>query len=220
MPMRVGTPENSDVSWNAVAVNYLGILLITYITHPVKSEMAGPDAIWYLLIKVGTVGFFATVAVGFVSLFRRWRGTGRRRRSFVVASWLFLGLIVLGSMSNTTTPAAQQAARLRQCAQGQAVGPEGQCLTPYAGEYTPSPPPEGFAVDPPQQAPAIVDPWAQAPQLDANGCPEHYVLVPERGNLCYPVVHLSSQQAIDFNARQQAKQDMQDAIEGAIRATR
>ena len=85
-----------DISWGMLAANFVGMLLIAYMTYPIPAELKRPDAIVYLLIRVGVPAAFAVVVTGLFYAFRKKKEGRLLRRSFVIASWVFLGLVVLG----------------------------------------------------------------------------------------------------------------------------
>lgn len=281
MAVPMAPPESRDISWNALAVNYLGILLGAYITHPVKSEMQGPDAIWFLLLKVVVLAILAAITVGIFSLFRRGKESGKQRHSFVIASWVFLLLSIWGAIPRASPQQDPQQVQWDQQPQPQAIA-EATPLPPgsdylqlrlstmtdqqyqQGSAYWLSQHPDyaskewidalgrelqqvatrypaialGPAIDmalqrqlklassaaatqegpwgeyktvqsaPQSQSIAYFDP-AHPRQLDGDRCPEHYILIPERGNLCFPVVRMTPDQAEAFNARRQLKQRSQ-----------
>ncbi len=96
-PDDVPSASSSDISWGVVAANFLGMLIIAYMTYPIPSELKSSDAPIYLLIRVGMPAFFAAVVTAIFYAFRKKKKEGRLlKRSFVIATWVFLGLVVLG----------------------------------------------------------------------------------------------------------------------------
>ena len=85
-----------DISWGMVAANFVGMLLIAYMTYPIAADLERPDAIVYLLIRVGVPAVLAVVVTGLFYAFRKKEEGRLLRSSFVIASWVFLGLVILG----------------------------------------------------------------------------------------------------------------------------
>ncbi|MBL9190280.1 MAG: zinc-ribbon domain-containing protein [Opitutaceae bacterium] len=95
-PLTAPTASAGDISWGTVAANLVGMMLIAYLTYPVSAHLERPEAIVYLLIRVGIPAVLAVIVTGLFYIFRRKKERRLLRRSFVMASWVFLGLIVLG----------------------------------------------------------------------------------------------------------------------------
>lgn len=89
-----------DISWGSVAANFVGMLLIAYLTYPIPEELSGPDAPIYLLLRVGVPSVFGAIIVGMFYVFRRKTERHLLMRSFIIASWVFLGLVILGENSS------------------------------------------------------------------------------------------------------------------------
>jgi fluoride ion exporter CrcB/FEX len=93
----VTAPASSgDISWGMFAANVVGMLLIAYMTYPIPAELKRPDALVYLLIRVGVPAIFAAIVTGLFYAFRKKKEGRLLKRSFVIASWVMLGLVVLG----------------------------------------------------------------------------------------------------------------------------
>ncbi|MGZ8225777.1 MAG: DnaJ domain-containing protein [Methylococcaceae bacterium] len=99
----------SDISWGMVTANFFGMLLITYMTYPVPAELKSQNALAYLLIRVGAPAFVAAIITGIFYLFRKDKERCLLKRSFVIASWVFLGLVVIGDRprQNQQSPKAK-----------------------------------------------------------------------------------------------------------------
>ena len=85
-----------DISWGMVAGNVLGMLVIAYMTYPIPSELKSSGAPIYLFIRVGLPAFFAAVVTAIFYAFWKKKEGRLLKRSFVIATWVFLGLVVLG----------------------------------------------------------------------------------------------------------------------------
>ncbi len=95
----VPSASSADISWGVVAANFLGMLVIAYMTYPFPSELKSSGAPIYLLIRFGAPAFFAAVVTAIFYAFRKKKEGRLLKRSFVIATWVFLGLIVLGERS-------------------------------------------------------------------------------------------------------------------------
>lgn len=86
------------ISWGMLAINFLGMLALAYVSYPdaFASELRGPSAPIYLGIRVAVPVVFAAVATGVFNVFRRKTEGKSIKRSFVIVSWVFLCLVILG----------------------------------------------------------------------------------------------------------------------------
>jgi hypothetical protein len=96
--------QASDISWAFVVSNYIAITAVSYVIPPSESAMSGFDPAWYPLIRVGALAAIAGVVVGIATLFRRDKELAKKRRSFVIASWVFLILSIWGAMPKSSAP--------------------------------------------------------------------------------------------------------------------
>lgn len=91
--------SSSDMSWGMMTLNFVGMLIIAYMTHPIPSELRSSSAPIFLLIRIGVPAFFSAIVVAIFYAFRKKKEARLIRRSFVIATWVFLGLTVLGVRS-------------------------------------------------------------------------------------------------------------------------
>ncbi len=91
--------QKNDLSWKAIAANFLGLLLVAYITYPNPAGLKGPDAPLFLFFRLVTPSLIATVVTAIFYIFRRQKEKPLVKRSFTIATWFFLGMIVYGEYS-------------------------------------------------------------------------------------------------------------------------
>ena len=88
----MGSPQ-SDMSWGMFGANAIGVLVVARI-----ATTAGSSGISLLAFGV-VLGIFATVITGIFYIFRRKTEERSLKRSFVIALWVFLVLVVIGEHS-------------------------------------------------------------------------------------------------------------------------
>jgi len=90
------THSSTDISWGMLALNILGMLVIAFMTYPIPSELRGSGASIYLLIRIGLPAICAALITAVFYAFRKKKEGPLIRRSFVMATWVILGLVILG----------------------------------------------------------------------------------------------------------------------------
>jgi DnaJ domain/Sel1 repeat len=100
--------DKFDISWGKVGINFIGMLLIAHMTYPNPAELKSPAALGFLLLRLLVPTMIALFTTSIFYVFRKKSERPLLKRSFIIATWVFLGLIVLGEHNSQTTQINKQ----------------------------------------------------------------------------------------------------------------
>jgi TPR repeat protein len=92
--------QKHDIAWRMVAVNFIVMLFIAYITYPIPADLKSSNAPIFLFIRIAIPALMALVVTSLFYLFRKKKEGPFQKRSFIIASWFFLAMIVVEESSS------------------------------------------------------------------------------------------------------------------------